>query len=419
MIHLRVGLATFSMAIALALANAAVAQTAGPRFRADGRDADAYGRKEGYPACRTIEYAAKQACRIGAFSHFDSLFPSRTIAAPKASSRLGRAPTEPTIRYSYLGQNLTLDNYLESQPITGFLIAKGDTILLERYQYGRTDKQRLTSFSMAKTITAMLISIAVKEGLIKDIRDPAEVYAPELKGTEYGRTPIRALLQMSSGIAFKEEYGDPNSDISILYRGTLGQEAGGSPVVLKRFNNRVTPPSQRWSYASAETSVLGLVLAGATKRNISDYAREKLWQPLGAEADAKWSVDATGREVTYAYFNATLRDWARLGLMLAHDGTWNGNAIVPREWLLAATTIAPSDTHLKFAQSYWAGYGYQVWLIPGSRRMFALQGFRGQFVMVDAETKVVLVQTAARAGSDAAADKELLAIFQAASSQLR
>jgi CubicO group peptidase (beta-lactamase class C family) len=412
--------------MAAAPAGEATAQSPGPSFRPDGQDADAYGRRDGYPACSRNDYVDQQRCRVGAFSHFDELFPSRTIAAPKVPSRLTRAPTEPTIRYTYLGQSSTLDEYLERQPITGFLIAKGDTILLERYQYARTDKHRLASFSMAKTITALLVGIAVKDGAIRSIDDLAETYVPELKGTEYGRTPIKALLQMSSGVAFKEESrnpSDPNTDSATLYRATLGRdrrEPGGVITGLKHFNTRVAPPGQKWNYSSAETAVLGLVVAAATRRDMSDYAREKLWVPLGAESDAKWSFDETGREVAYSYFNATLRDWGRLGLMLAHDGKWNDKTIMPKEWLLAATTIAPGDTHLRFSRnSYWAGYGYQVWLIPGNNRMFALQGLRGQFVMVDPETKLVLVQTGARPADDQPADKELLAIFQAASLQLR
>ncbi|MGY3495011.1 serine hydrolase domain-containing protein [Bradyrhizobium sp. USDA 4502] len=405
-----------------ALGGEATAEARGPNFRPDGQDADAYGRRDGYPACSNYDYATKQRCRVGAFSHFDTLFPTRTIAAPKVPSRLMRAPAEPIIRYSYLGQTLTLDDYLEHHPITGFLIAKGDTILLERYQYARTDKHRMTSFSMAKTITAMLVGIAVKDGVIRSIYDTAETYVPELKGSEYGRTPIKALLQMSSGVAWKEEttnLTDPKSDSAILSRSTVGQGPGGVIAGLKHFNTREAPPNVRWNYSSAETAVLGLVVAGATGRSLSDYAREKLWVPLGAEADAKWSLDATGREVAYAYFNATLRDWARLGLMLAHDGKWNDKAIVPEKWLLTGTTIAPTDTHLSFSNSYWAGYGYQMWLIPGNNRMFAFQGFRGQFVMIDPENKLVLVQTGARFANDYAADRELIAIFQAASAQLR
>jgi CubicO group peptidase (beta-lactamase class C family) len=401
------------------LAEPARGQSSGPRFRADGVDADGYGRRDGYPSCGRIDYVDKQRCRVATFSNFEANFPSRPIAAPKTASPLQRAVQEPEFSYSWNGRTLTVEDYLNRQPITGFLIARGNTILLERYQYARTDSQRLTSFSMAKTITALLIGLAVRDGAIKSIGDQAQTYAPEVAGTEYGKTPIKALLQMSSGVAFREEYTDPSSDIAVLARGTLLQEAGGSPAVLRRFNNRVAGPDLRWSYSSAETSVLGLVIAGATRRTVSDFAREKLWAPLGAEAAASWVIDATGREVTYAYFNAALRDWARLGLMMAHDGTWAGKEVVPRAWLMAGTTVAPPDPHLRFSRSYWAGYGYQTWLIPGPNRAFALQGYRGQFVLVDPTTKVVLVQTSARAASDEASDRELLALFLAASAQLQ
>src|SRR5262245_45608778 len=147
----------------------------GPRYRTDGKDADAYGRNEGYPTCTGMAYVREVRCHVWALSHFDTLFPARVIAAPKTPSVLVRAASEPSIRYTFAGQTLTLDEYLERQPVTGFLLAKGDTILVERYQYARTDKHRLTSFSMAKTITALLIGIAVKEGAIRSIDDLAEI----------------------------------------------------------------------------------------------------------------------------------------------------------------------------------------------------------------------------------------------------
>jgi CubicO group peptidase (beta-lactamase class C family) len=125
-----------------------------------------------------------------------------------------------------------------------------------------------------------------------------------------------------------------------------------------------------------------------------------------------------GKEITFAYFNAVLRDWARLGLMLAHDGTWHGESIVPREWLLASTTIAPADIHLRLGTP-WSGYGYQTWIVHGPSRMFALRGYFGQLVIVDPESKLVLVQTAARPGSDDLADRELLALWHAAVVQLQ
>jgi len=139
-----------------------------------------------------------------------------------------------------------------------------------------------------------------------------------------------------------------------------------------------------FSYSSAESEILGLVLAAATGRSVSEYASEKLWQPLGAERDATWNIDATGQEVTFAYVNAVLRDWARLGLMLAHQGTWSGKGVVPKEWVLISMTPqrdSPSPT-----------YGYHVWLQEDGR--FSLRGLRGQFVLVDPTSKLVLVQTA-------------------------
>jgi len=197
----------------------------------------------------------------------------------------------------------------------------------------------------------------------------------------------------------------------------LGENPGGGLASVKQFNRRLSKPGERFSYSSAESLVLGLVLSSATGRTVSDYAREKLWQPLGAEADASWIIDATGQEVTFAYFNAVLRDWARLGLMLAHDGAWNGKSVVPRDWVLASTHIQPGSPQwvpsMKDGQ-WFSGYGYQIWLLLAKHRTFALRGLRGQFVIVDPETKLVLVQTSLQDG-DA---QELYALFDSLASQL-
>jgi CubicO group peptidase (beta-lactamase class C family) len=313
--------------------------------------------------------------------------------APKSKqpAPLARAASEPVIRYGFAGLELTLDDYLNRQPVTGLLIAKDNTILVERYQYGRTDTDRLASFSMAKTVVSLLIGIAVKDGAIRSVDDLAETYVPDLKDTEYGRTPIKALLLMASGVAFSEDYASPSSDINKLARMTVEPDSPGSLAAVKQFNTRRSPPGARFSYSSAESLVLGLVLAAATKRTVSDYAAEKLWQPLGAEADATWIIDANGQEITFAYVNAVLRDWARLGLMLANRGHWQGKAVVPEDWLAASAANAlPTDFPL-------AKYGYQIWYSADTRR-FSLRGLRGQFVFVDPDLKLVLVQTALSGG---------------------
>jgi CubicO group peptidase (beta-lactamase class C family) len=159
-----------------------------------------------------------------------------------------------------------------------------------------------------------------------------------------------------------------------------------------------------FSYSSAETLVLGLVLVAATQRTVSDYASEKLWQPLGAEADASWIIDATGQEITFAYVNAVPRDWARLGLMLAHRGNWFGKAVVSEDWLTESATsaIPTASPEVK--------YGYQVWFSADTKR-FSLRGLRGQFILVDPDIKLVLVQTAL--SSSDSAFSELFALWTA------
>ena len=389
---------------------AAVPQGAGPRFRADGPNADEFGRKEGYPSCKGLAYIDETRCRVGALSRYDTLFPARTIAAPKQPVQLARAASEPVIRYSFFGRDLTLEDYLNERPVTGFLIAKDNTILIERYQYGRTDTDRMTSFSMAKSVVALLIGIAVKEGAIRSVDDLAETYVPGLKDTEYGRTPIKALLLMASGVAFSEDYASRSSDIYTLARMTIERDPGDSLAAVKQFNTRRAAPGARFSYSSAETVVLGLVLAAATKRTVSDYAAEKLWQPLGAEADATWIIDATGQEITFAYVNAVLRDWARLGLMLANNGNWQGKTVVPEDWLKASAANAlPTDPPL-------AKYGYQIWYSEDTSR-FSLRGLRGQYVLVDPALKLVLVQTALVGGQQEFV--ELLALWNALRAQFQ
>ena len=191
---------------------------------------------------------------------------------------------------------------------------------------------------------------------------------------------------------------------------TIERDPGDSLAAVKQFNTRRAAPGARFSYSSAETVVLGLVLAAATKRTVSDYAAEKLWQPLGAEADATWIIDATGQEITFAYVNAVLRDWARLGLMLANNGNWQGKTVVPEDWLKASAANAlPTDPPL-------AKYGYQIWYSEDTSR-FSLRGLRGQYVLVDPALKLVLVQTALVGGQQEFV--ELLALWNALRAQFQ
>ena len=367
----------------------------GPRFTAGGPDAREYGADAGYPIGGQSTYFSVPFL-VGSQSHLDQVFEGRIVRRPPTPSPLGRATAEPVIRFEHDGQTLTLDDYLARHPTTGLLIARGDTILLERYQYARNDRHRFTSWSMAKTVTAMLIGIAIAEGRIRSVDDRAEAYVPALAGTEYGRTSIRHLLQMSSGVRFREEYtGD--DDVSLLARDTFLRLGKGGVEAVKRFNERVAPAGTRFSYASVETQVLGFVLTSAVGRSVSEYLEQKIWQPIGAEADATWLIDRSGQEATLCCLNAVLRDYARLGLLLAHDGDWRGRQIIPAAWVRDATSRHPDQRHLwPGTATPFLGYGYQTWIWPGEARRFAFLGIRGQSILVDPQSRLVMVQTSVR-----------------------
>ena len=342
------------------------------------------GKSGGYPTCKPGT-GFEQRCLVGTFSRYDELVPARKVAHGQARE-LKRA-NEP--------KELEVDAYLASNRNTGLLILKGDTVLAERYQYDRTSSDRLTSFSMAKTVVAMLMGIALHEGRIKSIDQKAEEFVPDLKGQLYGETSLRHLLTMSSGVAVRQR-GDGGDDSRILYEKTILQRGPGGADTVAGHISRANPAGTKFFYSSNETQVLGLVLRAAVGRNLSEYLSEKIWQPMGAEADATWVIDRGGYETGYVGIQATLRDWGRFGLLLAYDGARDGRQIIPADWVKAATRA--ESRHLQPGQATPNnGYGYQTWLIDREGR-FAALGAYGQAVMVDPHSKVVMVHTAAHAG---------------------
>jgi len=385
----------------------------GPTFSDTGPDAASYGASAGYPV-GTRTTASQPEHLVGVYSHFDELVPSRLIRRATKPWLFKRSP-EPQIE----PERILIADYLKRNPVTGFLIAKDDTILYEHYQYARTDHDRFLSQSMAKTIIAMLIGIAVSEGKIKSINDTAATYVPGFAGTEYGKTSIRNLLHMASGVAFSENY-DGHDDIARLDRDLFGEPGKGPTASVAQFNTRTAPAGTKWHYASVEAEILGLVLRHATGEKIADYLHDRIWGAIGAEGDASWSIDSTGQEIAFCCFNATLRDYARLGRLLAHDGSWEGRQLIPRQWLLDATTVKATDRYLApGAATPNLGYGYQIWILPGPQRRFALLGIQGQIILVDPASKLVMVNTAVRHNpSDPDSLTEPLALWSAVLDQL-
>lgn len=363
---------------------------ADPVFSPTGLDAAAYGLEQNYPYGPPAGELVPL-FMVGTLTHFDHIF-SHHVVAGGAAAPLPRAPQELALRYRHDGMELSLEAYLRRNPITSLLVARGGTIMYEHYQYDRKDTDRFLSFSMAKTVTGMLIGIAVREGAIRTIDQPAADYVPELAGTEYGGTSIRNLLRMASGVAFRETY-DGTDDATKLRVMQYSRSGLTGARIVSMFNQREAPAGTRFHYASAETDVLGLVLRNAVNMPLAQYLSTRIWLPMGAEADATWGVDNSGVETAQCCLSAVARDWLRLGMLLADDGVRDGREIIPPAWVLEATT--PSEPFLApgvAARTF--GYGYQTWLLPGSRRQFALMGLHGQAIFVDPGAKLVLVHTA-------------------------
>lgn len=374
------------------LAGLAATACSSRAYAQPGPQADLYGAADGYPVpanpmaqLQGNPWSPKY--RVDAFTHLDRIYRTHTVSCAAEPWSFKRAAFD---------RQALIADYLAHHPVTGLLIARDDQILVEQYQYGRTDKDRFVSQSMVKSVTGLLVGLAVADGAIKSIDDLPEQYVPGLKGSEYGRTPIRALLHMSSGVEFGEERDD-GRDLNRLWRGAIAGLGPGHGTVdaIRQFDHRIAPPGTRFSYASVEPDVLGMVLKYTVDRTASAYVQEKIWQRIGSEADATWMVDAEGYELGHFGFSATLRDYARLGRLLAHDGAWNGQPIIPARWMIGATTVRAEDRYLLPGHAMRNfGYGYLFWLLPGNRRQFALVGAFGQRIIVDPTSKLVMVQTA-------------------------
>ena len=351
-------------------------------------DEELLGRDLGYPVGTRTTWFYDERVRVGSFSHLDSILPHHRLPRADKPRDLPVAATPPA--FTYQGGR-TIDDFLARRRITGLMVIKDGVVQLERYQYDRTPAQRLLSNSMAKSITSIAVGIALQEGRIRSLDDNAAVYVPELAGSAYGETPIRALLRMGSGVKFSERY-DGGDDLSTY---VSRQFRDGTIPALRSFGARDAPAGQRFQYASVETIVLGLVVRGATGQGLSAYVADRLWQPMGAEADATWTVDPSGIEYAWGNFNATLRDWGRLAMLLADDGVRDGKQIIPREYLLEATDFRrqPAAFAPGTATPYF-GYGYQFWTYPGAVRRFALLGVFGQSIFVDPQLRLALVITA-------------------------
>lgn len=351
--------------------------------------------------------------------NFRSLFvkyPSTKVAKSAAPSDLPKAERPLPETYVFNGETRKIADFIANTQTTGLIIIKDGTVVHEQYYRGNTAASQTIAMSLSKSTVSFLLGNAVADGLVK-LDEPVDTYAPLLAQGGYKGVKVKDVLQMSSGIAFNEDYGDLTSDIVKYIIQILTGSVNDFTANLKNGN----PPGTINRYVSADTQVLGMAIEGATKKPLADYFNERLWSRLGAEADAYWLVDSTGEVVAAGGLNAVLRDYARFGLMYLNEGrNFAGEQIVPAEWVRAS--ITPDAPHLMPGRETidgfpaW-GYGYQWW-IPGARsgNDFTGIGIYGQFIYVNPERKVVIAKSSAYADYNNTGDAmevETMAVFQA------
>ena len=232
-------------------------------------------------------------------------------------------------------QATTLDSLLANSLTASFLIIRNDTILFEKYYKGFDRSTISTIFSVSKSITSLLTGIAVDEGYIESVNDPVTKYLPELKKKDpmFGKLTIEHLLNMRTGLKFKEEYGwNPFRGIARLYYGTNQQRQ------IKHLKFKEEPGMSHY-YNSMATTILGVILERATGKPLAQYAEEKVWKPLGMEYNAQLSLDDKRHRSAKAFggFSTNAIDLAKIGRLYLHKGNWNGKQIVDTSWIERST----------------------------------------------------------------------------------
>jgi CubicO group peptidase (beta-lactamase class C family) len=276
--------------------------------------------------------------------------------------------------------DIPFDKYLADNKTVAFLIIKNDTIQYEKYFKGYDKESIVPSFSMAKSVTSILIGCAIDEGLIKSVDEPITNYIPELKKSGFDKVTIKHLLQMTSGIKFNESYVNPFGDAASFYYG-LNLRKEIEKMKLK------TEPGKKFEYVSGNTQLLGLVLERSLKeKTITSYLQEKIWTPLEMEYDASWSIDRkkNGLEKTFCCLNARARDFAKIGRLYKNKGNWNGKQIVSQKWVEESTKLDTSEGSANF-------YQYQWWL-PTPNEDFMAEGILGQYVYVNPTKDLIIVR---------------------------
>jgi CubicO group peptidase (beta-lactamase class C family) len=318
-------------------------------------------------------------------------FPSRPIRAGSHPWVLGRRTEAPSALEEVWTPNGPVNRraLLETTGTAAFIVLQGDEIVVEEYYNGSSREAIQTSFSVAKSFMSSLFGIAVDQGLIDSLAEPITSYLPELaeRDERFQRIAIRHLLTMTSGLRYEEE-GLPWSDDSTTYYAPDLRAAALSVEIEGE-------PGRAFHYNNYNLLLGGMILERATGEHIATYMQRVLWQRLGAEADASWSLDseASGFEKSESGINARAIDFARFGLLHLREGrNAAGDRVVPSRWIESATA---EDTSTDPA----ARYQYWWWVDTSRPGRYYAAGNKGQYIYVAPDKDVVVVRMGRDFGS--------------------
>ncbi len=339
------------------------------------------------------------------FSNMDDLF-FHTIL-PR-----GNAPISPLTPGPDYPLPPEVTDWITARNVTGLVVLHNGELVHESYYLGTEPTDLRISWSVAKSFLSALTGILVADGTIASLDVPVTQYAPQLIGSAYDGATLRNVLQMSSGVAFDEDYLDFNSDINRMGRVlALGGSMDGFAAGL---TERAAEPGARMHYVSIDTHVVGMVLAGAAGQPIRDLMVDKIIQPLGLEMDPIYLTDGYGVAFVLGGMNMPTRDYARFGQMMAQNGRWQGQQIVPADWIAASTVPSAPTANGEI------GYGYQWWIPQGwPAGEFLAHGIYGQYIYINQNKNIVVaVNSADRLFEEPGVDQQNEAIFQLIASQL-
>jgi CubicO group peptidase (beta-lactamase class C family) len=310
--------------------------------------------------------------------YFDSL----PVAAAAQPSELPSRPLTLTPQVAWRdGQPIALADFLQRTHTNALLVVQHGQLVYETYPQGATRDTVFPSYSVAKSILSDLVGVALREGKITSLKDPVRQYLPALP-FEFGELTIEDLIHMRSGIHVDEKYDSVFSQIAYMY----------ITSDLKRFVRKLGStqftPEQGFVYRSIDYLLLGMVLSAATGDSLSHYLQTRLWQPMGAQYAASWSIDskAGAVEKSFCCINARAIDFARYGLLHLRQGQANGVQVLPAAWMKRPLQRGVADADFAYGRGWWLPRR----ATNGSD--YSAIGIHGQYVYIDPLSDIVIVK---------------------------